>query len=108
MLRIGRVTLARFVSSYHRFMSAPAAVVATETLTPTLKRRKKKVALLFGYVGAGYQGLQMNPGAHTIEEDLERALHEEGAISDANHGDLKKVCVCVCLCVFPPSVVDSQ
>lgn len=51
---------------------------------------KRKVALLFGYCGTGYHGLQLNPGAKTIEGDLFKALAEAGAISAANSDDLHK------------------
>lgn len=35
---------------------------------------KKKYAVNFGYVGTAYQGLQINPGADSVEKHLERAL----------------------------------
>ena len=37
-------------------------------------KKKKKIALFFGYNGDGYQGMQRNPGAKTIEDDLESAI----------------------------------
>jgi hypothetical protein len=40
---------------------------------------------------AGYQGLQINPGAKTIEQDLEEALYQAGCIAEANRGQLTKV-----------------
>jgi tRNA pseudouridine38-40 synthase len=49
--------------------------------------KKRKVALFLAYVGHGYQGMQRNPGARTIEDELFRALHAAGAISDANNDD---------------------
>lgn len=36
--------------------------------------KKKKVAMLLGYCGANYHGMQRNPGVRTIEEDLLTAL----------------------------------
>lgn len=39
-----------------------------------------RFAILFGYVGAAYQGLQKNPGAHSIESELEKALRAGGLI----------------------------
>ena len=39
-----------------------------------IKRKKVKVAVIFGYLGTKYQGLQLNPGAHTVELVLERAM----------------------------------
>lgn len=52
---------------------------------------KKKVALLFGYSGAGYSGLQLNPGTLTIESVLFDALVKAGLIWDKNAQDPKKV-----------------
>ncbi|KAI8976535.1 pseudouridine synthase [Pilobolus umbonatus] len=51
---------------------------------------KKKVALMLGYNGAGFQGLQINPKAHTIEGVVFDALCRAGAISLANQDDPKK------------------
>ncbi|ORX81561.1 pseudouridine synthase [Anaeromyces robustus] len=45
------------------------------------RRPKKKCALLMGFCGTGYQGMQINPGAKTIEGDLWKALVEAKAIS---------------------------
>lgn len=55
------------------------------------KMKKRKVALYIGYYGANYQGMQKNPGAHTIEDVLELAIHKAGGISEENFGDLKKI-----------------
>mmetsp|Transcript_18752 Transcript_18752/g.51690 ORF Transcript_18752/g.51690 Transcript_18752/m.51690 type:complete len:145 (-) Transcript_18752:230-664(-) len=55
------------------------------------KFQKRMMALQFGYIGTGYAGLQKNPGQKTIEDELEKALFQAGAISAHNHGDLKKV-----------------
>lgn len=46
--------------------------------------KKRKVALYLAYIGHGYQGMQKNPGAKTIEEDLFNAIHRAGGISEAN------------------------
>lgn len=54
------------------------------------KFKKRKVVLLICYSGTGYQGLQINPGAKTIEKDLFDALHKAGAITDRNHESLQK------------------
>nr|CAB3450629.1 unnamed protein product [Digitaria exilis] len=53
-----------------------------EQRRPRYKRRK--VAILLGYCGAGYQGMQKNPGARTIEGDLEEALYQAGAVPEAD------------------------
>ncbi|KAF9437808.1 tRNA pseudouridine synthase 1 [Entomortierella beljakovae] len=52
---------------------------------------KRKVALLMGYCGTGYQGMQVNPNAKTIEGDLFKAMVEAGAVSKDNSDDIKKV-----------------
>ncbi|KAJ1678803.1 tRNA pseudouridine synthase 1, partial [Spiromyces aspiralis] len=54
------------------------------------RRPKRKVALLMSYCGTGYQGMQINRDAKTIELDLFRALAAAGAISKDNSTDLKK------------------
>ncbi|KAM0013010.1 putative tRNA pseudouridine(38-40) synthase [Helianthus debilis subsp. tardiflorus] len=51
---------------------------------PRYKRRK--VAILFAYCGVGYQGMQKNPGAKTIEGDLEEALYFSGAVLENERG----------------------
>lgn len=51
---------------------------------------KRKVAVMVGYCGTGYHGMQYNPPNPTIEEALFRAFCNAGAISKANSNDLKK------------------
>eukprot|EP00656_Telonema_subtile_P044060 TRINITY_DN50365_c0_g1_i2.p1 TRINITY_DN50365_c0_g1~~TRINITY_DN50365_c0_g1_i2.p1 ORF type:complete len:424 (-),score=103.65 TRINITY_DN50365_c0_g1_i2:322-1593(-) len=48
------------------------------------KAPKRKVAILFGYIGSAYQGLQINPGANSVELHLEKALVAAGCVSKAN------------------------
>lgn len=52
------------------------------------KRPKRKVAIVFGYVGVRYCGLQWNhdPANPTVEERLLNALHGAGFITDDNMG----------------------
>jgi tRNA pseudouridine38-40 synthase len=52
---------------------------------------KRKYALCFSYVGTNYQGLQINPDAKTIEQELERALFLAGSIIEANFGFMQKI-----------------
>ncbi|KAK6543841.1 tRNA pseudouridine synthase 1 [Orbilia ellipsospora] len=54
------------------------------------RRPKKKVAVLIGYCGTGYKGMQLNPPTKTIEGDLFDAFVKAGAISKANSDDPKK------------------
>ncbi|KAG0368877.1 tRNA pseudouridine synthase 1 [Gamsiella multidivaricata] len=44
-----------------------------------------------GYCGTGYQGMQVNPNAKTIEGDLFKAMVQAGAVSKDNSDDIKKV-----------------
>ncbi len=53
--------------------------------------KKRKIAMLLAYCGAGYRGMQRNPGAITIEGELEQALFHAQAIAPCNFGDLRKV-----------------
>ncbi|XP_030527293.2 tRNA pseudouridine synthase A [Rhodamnia argentea] len=61
---------------------------AAATRKPRYKRRK--VAIFFAYCGVGYQGMQKNPGAKTIEGDLEEALFLSGAVPEADRGNPKR------------------
>ncbi|KAL8945643.1 MAG: hypothetical protein Q9222_007846 [Ikaeria aurantiellina] len=54
------------------------------------KRPKKKVAVMLGYSGSGYKGMQLNHHEKTIEGDLFGAFVAAGAISKANADDPKK------------------
>lgn len=52
---------------------------------------KRKYGLCIGYLGTNYQGLQINPGATTVEQLLERALLLSGGIIEPNYGNLQKI-----------------
>jgi hypothetical protein len=52
---------------------------------------KRKYAICFGYLGSNYQGLQINPGAATIERELEKALFLCGGVQECNFGFLHKI-----------------
>ncbi|XP_043708018.1 tRNA pseudouridine synthase A [Telopea speciosissima] len=59
------------------------------SIPPTEKKfrfKRRKIAIFLAYCGVGYQGMQRNPGAKTIEGDLEQALSVSGAISEADRG----------------------
>lgn len=51
---------------------------------------KRKVAVMLGYCGTGYHGMQFNPPNPTIEGTLFKAFGDAGAISQDNAKDLKK------------------
>ena len=56
------------------------------------RKPKRKCAVMLGYCGTGYNGLQIQnePGVKTIEKDLYEAFYKAGAISLENSLDLKK------------------
>ncbi|CDO92117.1 unnamed protein product [Kluyveromyces dobzhanskii CBS 2104] len=57
---------------------------------PEARLPKRKVAMMVGYCGTGYHGMQYNPPSDTIEKELFEAFVRAGAISKANSTDLKK------------------
>ncbi|XP_075520591.1 uncharacterized protein LOC142553924 [Primulina tabacum] len=59
---------------------------AGENLTKNPKFKRRKIAIFFAYCGVGYQGMQKNPGAKTIEGELEEALYHSGAVPQADRG----------------------
>jgi len=65
--------------------------------------KKRKIAMYLAYVGHDYQGMQRNPGAKTIEDELFRAIHTAGGISDSNADEkgFLKVCLFVLLGFSP-------
>ena len=60
-------------------------------------RKKRRVALVLGYVGTNYSGLQKSETGPdeadviTIESVLEKALFDAGYIRESNYGDLEKI-----------------
>ncbi|KAH8509665.1 hypothetical protein Peur_051458 [Populus x canadensis] len=67
------------------------------TTTPgddtTIKKqryKRRKIAIFLTYCGVGYQGMQKNPGAKTIEGDLEEALFHAGAVPEHDRGIPKR------------------
>ncbi|PKS10394.1 hypothetical protein jhhlp_002145 [Lomentospora prolificans] len=69
---------------------------SAEEIAAEERRPKKKVAVLFGYSGTGYRGLQINNEEKTIEGDVMKAFIAAGAISKANADDPKKVSLMRC------------
>ncbi|XP_045538127.1 tRNA pseudouridine synthase A isoform X2 [Papilio machaon] len=49
---------------------------------PFERIKRKKMAMLLGYCGVDYYGMQRNPGVRTIEEDLMKALFEAKYITE--------------------------
>lgn len=52
---------------------------------------KRRAAILFGYCGVGYSGLQVNPGVKTIEGDIFDVLCKAGCVSKENAVNPNKV-----------------
>ncbi|KAK4032014.1 pseudouridine synthase [Parachaetomium inaequale] len=71
-------------SSYMSIAFTPEEIAAEE------RRPKRKVAVLIGYAGTGYHGIQINHKEKTIEGDIFAAFVAAGAISKANADDPKK------------------
>lgn len=67
-----------------------ATKFSEEELKDEERRPKKKVAVLLGYSGTGYKGMQFASDQKTIEGDLFQAFVAAGAISKANADDPKK------------------
>ncbi|KAJ6180203.1 hypothetical protein N7519_010664 [Penicillium mononematosum] len=67
-----------------------ATQFSKEEIDSEERRPEKKVALLMGYSGTGYSGMQLNEQQRTIEGDLFTALVNVGAVSKANAADPKK------------------
>ncbi|KAL6524891.1 hypothetical protein OROMI_030484 [Orobanche minor] len=62
----------------------------SETIPRKPKYKRRKIAIFFAYCGVGYQGMQKNPGAKTIEGDLEEALYLSGAIPEPDRGQPRR------------------
>ncbi|KAI1172178.1 pseudouridine synthase [Nemania sp. FL0916] len=71
-------------SSYMSIQFPQAEIAAEE------RRPKRKVAVMVGYAGTGYHGLQINHKLKTIEGDLFAAFVAAKAISKANADDPRK------------------
>jgi tRNA pseudouridine38-40 synthase len=61
-----------------------------EEIEAEQRRPKHKVAVMIGYSGTGYKGMQISGSEKTIEGDLFQAFVKAGAISKANAEDPKK------------------
>lgn len=63
---------------------------SAEEIAQEDRRPKRKVAVLIGYAGTGYKGMQINHHEKTIEGDLFAAFVAAGAIAKINANDPKK------------------
>jgi len=73
-----------------------STVFSQEEIQQEDRRPKRKVAVLLGYSGTGYRGMQLMPDQPTIEGDLFQAFVKAGAISKANADDPKKSALVRC------------
>ncbi|KAL1838174.1 hypothetical protein VTJ49DRAFT_2976 [Mycothermus thermophilus] len=71
----------------HSYMSIP---FTPEEIAAEERRPKRKVAVMIGYAGTGYHGIQINHKEKTIEGDIFAAFVAAGAISKANADDPRK------------------
>ncbi|ROT38163.1 pseudouridine synthase [Sodiomyces alkalinus F11] len=69
---------------------------STEEIAAEERRPKRKVAVMIGYSGTGYKGMQINWGERTIEGDIFKAFVAAGAIAKANADDPKKSSLARC------------
>ncbi|KZZ95847.1 tRNA pseudouridine synthase [Moelleriella libera RCEF 2490] len=67
-----------------------------EEIAAEERRPKRKVAVMIGYSGTGYKGMQVNGDEPTIERDLFQAFIEAKAISKANADDPRKSSLARC------------
>ncbi|CZR67262.1 related to tRNA-pseudouridine synthase I [Phialocephala subalpina] len=67
-----------------------ASPFSKEEIEAEGRKPKRKVAVMIGYAGSGYKGMQINAQEKTIEGDLFKAFVAAGAISKANADDPKK------------------
>lgn len=67
-----------------------ATKFSQEEIEGDVRKPKRKVAVMIGYNGSGYKGMQLGQNQKTIEGDLFRAFVQAGAISKANAEDPKK------------------
>ncbi|KAJ4298136.1 tRNA pseudouridine synthase 1 [Kalmusia sp. IMI 367209] len=70
--------------------SALPSAFPAEEVDAEERRPKRKVAVMIGYSGTGYKGMQIDNKQKTIEGDLFSAFVKAGAISKANADDPKK------------------
>lgn len=64
---------------------------ASSSESPTVRRRKRTVAILMGYNGDGFFGMQHNPGVRTIEGEVMTALKRAGVVSDRDGAAVPKL-----------------
>lgn len=71
--------------------SAGCCGLSTDADAPPRKLVKRKVAIVSGYLGSGFHGVQLNKGVDTVEHELRRAILQAGAMRESNFEDLGKI-----------------
>ncbi|KAL2270621.1 hypothetical protein VTJ83DRAFT_2805 [Remersonia thermophila] len=80
----------RVIDNNHDGQSYMSIPFTPEEIAAEERRPKRKVAVMIGYAGTGYHGIQINHKEKTIEGDLFAAFVAAGAISKANADDPRK------------------
>ena len=78
----------RETSDMQPVAAALAALIEADADVGT-KVKKRKCAIFVVYLGHKYQGMQRNPGAKTIEDEMFRAMCKAGAISERTSAEEK-------------------
>ncbi|CAK4032276.1 tRNA pseudouridine synthase 1 [Lecanosticta acicola] len=76
--------------------SGQGITFSKEEIDAEERQPKRKVAVLIGYSGTGYKGMQISGSEKTIEGHIFHAFIRAGAISKANAEDPKKVSLVRC------------
>lgn len=63
----------------------------TKTDEEFVRIKRRKYAMLLGYSGVNYYGMQRNPQMKTIEEDLLNALLKVDLITEEAHGQIQTI-----------------
>ncbi|CAO3619139.1 unnamed protein product [Cunninghamella blakesleeana] len=80
-----------FNNKFARLYSIQTENCSIQQINTKKRIPKKKVALLFGFNGSGYQGLQFNPNIRSIEQELFNAIYKAGLVSTSNAIDPKRL-----------------
>ncbi|KAM0716297.1 hypothetical protein Q7P37_007742 [Cladosporium fusiforme] len=67
-----------------------------EEIAAEERKPKRKVAVMIGYSGTGFKGMQISPTEETIEGELFKAFVKAGAIAKTNADDPKKASLVRC------------
>ncbi len=57
----------------------------------SIRKKKIRVGIIFGYNGRIFHGSQKAAGVITVEEQLEKAIFDAGLVSESNFGNLNKM-----------------